>query len=256
MLERIGDVTGLAELNELAGWFIGSALVALVAGVAGGSVFWAAGRVGRSTHSSQKGLQAVVLTVVGAMLLGSIGGAIQWSTTSGRTEGLLPTAAKQRTIKIDRDSPTTACASRVAVQAEKHRGAGPSTNDYTLEFEPSDDEHAALNEIVTELGGFDMTAGGAYSRSLWWERNGNSVGSGAWGNYVDHVDGKKQWRLSSVRWLPDASAGDCAVDNREAASGAPIEIVIHERYRKARTSLFDWPETGRYIIFDLDVPTD
>lgn len=256
MLDEISDVSGLAEINTIAAWFLGSALAILVAGVFVGAAFWAAGRGGRGTELSRKGLQAIGLATVGAVLLGSVGGAVEWASTNDRTENLLPTAAKQRTVKIDRESPSTACTERVAVQASTHRVAGPDDEDWNLDFEPSDEEHAGLEESLEELGGFDMSAGDAYSRDLWWERNGNRVGNGAWGNFEDHVGGDKTWRLSSVRWLPDATAGDCDVTNGVAASGAPLEVVIHERFRKPRTSLFDQAEAGRYIIFDLDVPSD
>ena len=95
MLEDIENITGLENLNTVAAWFLGTAIVGLVIAGVWGAVRWAVGKSTGNSDNAGKGLRGIGTVVAGALLLGSVGGAVQWSSTSQRTEVLMPSCDVQ-----------------------------------------------------------------------------------------------------------------------------------------------------------------
>lgn len=104
-------LTGPNGLNSVAATFIGAAIILLAIGCAVGLVRWLGGKATRSSEGSTKGLKMAGAGVLGAVVLGSIGGAVQWGTTLG-TSSLMPEAARPGQVVIDRKAPKTTCTSQ------------------------------------------------------------------------------------------------------------------------------------------------
>ncbi|MGM7670247.1 hypothetical protein [Microbacterium sp. A93] len=104
-------LTGPGGLNAVAGLFLGAAIIFLGIGIVLGVIRWAGGRLSSSSNSSGKGLKMIAACVVGAVVLGSIGGAVQWGSTMG-TSSLMPEAARPGQVVIDRKAPKTTCTSQ------------------------------------------------------------------------------------------------------------------------------------------------
>ncbi|REE02314.1 hypothetical protein C8E99_0081 [Citricoccus muralis] len=113
MLEGIDPwgLTGPEGLNSVAGIFIGAAIILLAIGCAIGLIRWVGGKAASSSESSRKGLHMVAAGVLGAVVLGSIGGAVQWGSTMG-TSALMPEAARPGKVVVDRQAPKTTCTSQ------------------------------------------------------------------------------------------------------------------------------------------------
>jgi hypothetical protein len=166
MLDGIdpGGLTGPDGLNSVAATFIGAAIILLVIGCALGVVRWAGGKAGSSPDNARKGLQMVVAGVLGAVVLGSIGGAVQWGSSLG-TASLMPEAARPGQVVIDRKAPKTTCTAqavrnfddeqpkvsqsqRVAVVKEVSNGGltvGPGEQVMTLKWYPTGTDCSAEN---------------------------------------------------------------------------------------------------------------
>lgn len=104
-------LTGPSGLNAVAGLFLGAAIIFLGIGIVLGVIRWAGGRVSSSSNSSSKGLKMIAACVLGAMVLGSIGGAVQWGSSMG-TSSLMPEAARPGQVVIERKAPKTTCTSQ------------------------------------------------------------------------------------------------------------------------------------------------
>lgn len=105
-------LTGPGGLNAVAGLFLGAAIIFLGIGIVLGVMRWSGGRVSSSSNSSGKGLKMIAACVLGAVVLGSLGGAVQWGSSLG-TSSLMPEAARPGQVVIDRKAPKTTCTEQV-----------------------------------------------------------------------------------------------------------------------------------------------
>ncbi|WP_298044988.1 hypothetical protein [uncultured Citricoccus sp.] len=101
-------LTGPDGLNSVAATFIGAAIILLAIGCVVGLVRWLGGKATGSSEGSTKGLKMAGAGVLGAVVLGSLGGAVQWGSSLG-TDSLMPAAARPGQVVIDRKAPKTTC---------------------------------------------------------------------------------------------------------------------------------------------------
>ncbi|NUL44054.1 hypothetical protein F7P69_02410 [Cellulosimicrobium funkei] len=113
MLDGINPwgLTGPDGLNSVAAIFIGAAIILLAICCAIGLVRWVGGKAAGSSDSSRKGLKMVGAGVLGAVVLGSIGGAVHWGSSMG-TSSLMPEAARPGQVVVERKAPKTTCTSQ------------------------------------------------------------------------------------------------------------------------------------------------
>ncbi len=178
-------LTGPDGLNSVAATFIGAAIILLASGCAVGLVRWLGGKATRSSDSSAMGLKMAGAGVLGAVVLGSIGGAVQWGSSLG-TASLMPEAARPGQVVIDRKAPKTTCTSqavrnfddedprvtqsqRAAVVQEVSDGGltvGPGEQVMTLKWYPTGTDCSAENTEAAsgtevEMRIYDTVAVGA-----------------------------------------------------------------------------------------------
>ncbi|GAA4761119.1 hypothetical protein [Citricoccus nitrophenolicus] len=157
-------LTGPNGLNSVAATFIGAAIILLAIGCAVGLVRWLGGKATPSSEGSTKGLKMAGAGVLGAVVLGSIGGAVQWGSSLG-TASLMPEAARPGQVVIDRQAPKTTCTSqavrdfddedpkasqpkRAAVVKEVSNGAltvGPGVQIISLKWYPTGTDCSGQN---------------------------------------------------------------------------------------------------------------
>ena len=104
------DPWGLESLNDIAAMFLGTAVVVLGIGITIGLIRWVTGRASGSPQHARQGLMMVGAGLLGAVVLGSIGGAVHFGSTLG-TSSLMPEAARPGTVVIARKAPKTTCTS-------------------------------------------------------------------------------------------------------------------------------------------------
>lgn len=216
MLDNINP-DGLSHMQTLAGWLLGTAFVLLVIGFAIGAMRTSGAKAFSNSEGATKGLWAMILSVAGAVVLGSVGGAIIWSSTDSRTTGVLPEVAGQRDMVVERQAASTNCASTVAVAVSNHRGS-------LGQQEPEDDDHEAMESIAQQLGALNSSAADASTRTAAWLPHDSSADADEWPSMREERDQK----FSRIEWLPDGSGNDCSSSNRSAASGRDIEITMWE----------------------------
>lgn len=239
----LGDIAPpLTELNTIAAWFLGSAFAAAVVGVVCLLLTWMAGKTFSLQEWAKKGKVGVAMFFIGAVLLGSIGGAIQWSSKDSRTEALLPEAAKQKTIRVDREAPHSKCTSTVAIASKKHlKGKKDKADDRDgKQYQPSEAEAGKMGRAIRSIGADKWSADKAWTKTI------------QWGPRVPEIPAKEDWKenradydkkhtpmYSRIQWQPDGSKGKCDNTNFHAAKGAPVEVIFWELYKKGSGSNHD-----------------
>lgn len=191
MLDGLLDLGGLSQINLVARWFLGSALLIMVAGGSIGVVMWIGGKVKHSQAAAARGLKTLGASLAGAVLLGSVGGVIQFSTTLGTSE-LMPEAAQPREIVIEREAALTSCTDRVTKTWGVTEGVTFEEREDAL-YQIAGD--AAFNEF--DLGSRDGATGIPLG------------GSGL---------------IQSISWYPQGN--DCSENNLRAAAGTEVSIVV------------------------------
>lgn len=186
MLEGF-EIQGLDQLNTLAAYFLGSAIIVLVLGLAVGITMWRAGRSRGGGNLGDHGLKTAGIAVVGAIVLGGIGGGVQWGSGLGDSE-LLPTAAQPQDITIQREAAKVTCEA--------------VTKDFSQEYadlvdsgEPDHDMLDRHREWVLDLIGEE---------------------------YADEAALQPQAMLMAVTWHPDGEAGDCSDSNKTVAQCSEV----------------------------------
>lgn len=178
MLEGF-DIPGLGTLNAVAAFFLGTAILVMILGLGYGMTLFVSGKTGGGSQRTTKGLQTSGLALVGAAVLGSIGGMIHWSMDQGDSE-LMPVAAQPQEIIIDKEPASVSCSA--------------VTRDFTDEIEDlldsSEPDHDMNDEHIqwaVELVGeeYEYEVDRAIASNL----------------------------LQSVSWHPDGRGGDCDVSN-------------------------------------------
>src|SRR5699024_2678564 len=107
MLEGF-DIPGLGTLNAVAAFFLGTAILVMILGLGYGMTLFVSGKTGGGSQRTTKGLQTSGLALVGAAVLGSIGGMIHWSMDQGDSE-LMPVAAQPQEIITDKEPASVSC---------------------------------------------------------------------------------------------------------------------------------------------------
>lgn len=243
----------LKDLNTIAAWFLGSGVVLLVIGLAWAGLRWGGGKLFASSGHSERGLTGVALALVGALLLGSIGGAIQWSSTKKKTEMVMPEAARQKTITVNRPAIRTTCTGEVGIAYDKfmkykRNWLNPKDSD---QVKPADDQHKKLEQIVTQMGIWKWKAKYAYSKSLTWGWAGKEVKPEEWQNFSNLANDKdRQDRLAKVTWVPDGRGQDCTENNLQPAPKTKLTVIAWEN-DKAKLSGDD---NGIYVAWEFEVP--
>ena len=158
MLDGI-DPWGLESLNDLAAMFLGTAVVLLGIGITIGLIRWVTGRASGSPHSARQGLLMVGAGLLGAVVVGSIGGAVHFGSTLG-TSALMPEAARPGTVVIERKAPKTTCSSH-------------AVRNFDDELEKlSHAERVAVVESVSQ-GGLKVGAGEQVMTLKWYPTGSN-----------------------------------------------------------------------------------
>lgn len=158
MLDGI-DPWGLESLNNIAAMFLGTAVVLLGIGITIGLIRWVTARASGSPHSARQGLLMAGAGLLGAVVLGSIGGAVHFGSSLG-TSSLMPEAARPGTVVIERKAPKTTCTSH-AVR--------------NFDDEPEKLTHAervAIVEAVSQ-GGLKIGAGEQIMALKWYPTGSN-----------------------------------------------------------------------------------
>src|SRR5690625_2156359 len=101
MLEGF-DIPGLGTLNAVAAFFLGTAILVMILGLGYGMTLFVSGKTGGGSQRTTKGLQTSGLALVGAAVLGSIGGMIHWSMDQGDSE-LMPVAAQHKKSSLTKN---------------------------------------------------------------------------------------------------------------------------------------------------------
>src|SRR5699024_7031677 len=101
MLEGF-DIPGLGTLNAVAAFFLGTAILVMILGLGYGMSLFVSGKTGGGRLQKTKGIEDSGLAVVGAGVVGSIGGMYHWSMDQGDSE-LMQVAAQPQEIIIDKE---------------------------------------------------------------------------------------------------------------------------------------------------------
>ncbi|MCS4592655.1 hypothetical protein KTJ89_06605 [Brevibacterium sediminis] len=251
MLEDIAPP--LTQLNTVAAWFLGSAIALAVVGAVCLLFTWLAGKTFSMQDWVKKGQLGVAMFFLGAILLGSIGGGVQWSSTNSRTEGLLPEAAKQKTIRVDRKAPHSKCTSTVSISAKTHLkakkdGSNDDTGENGLKYQPTEAEAGKMGRAIREIGADKWDADKAWTKSLAWKGNlGDMPSKDDWKKNRIEYNAKHMPMYSRIQWQPDGKKGNCDNTNFHAAKGAPVEVIFFE------TFLDNSPKTYGYRKFTIPV---
>lgn len=231
------DITApLTQLNTLAAWFLGSALALAVIGCVCMLLTWMAGKTFSLQDWVKKGQTGVVMFFLGALLLGSIGGGVEWSSTDSKTEDLLPEAAKQQTLRVDRKAPHSKCTAKVSISADKHLDGkkDKATGDQGAKYKPSEAEAGKMGAAIHEIGADEWDAKKAWTKTIQWGgRFGDLPAKEDWKENRAKYDENHTPMYSRIQWQPDGKKGDCDNTNFHAAKGAPVEVIFWEVFTKA-----------------------
>lgn len=187
MLDGINPA-GLGQLNWLAAVFLGTAILALTIGLVLGLVMWVGGRAAGSGNSSRRGLRMAVGGVAGAIILGSLGGAVQFGSSQG-TGSLMVEGARQQSITVDRKAPKTTCTQQAVRDFDEE------------DPQVSVEARKQLAQAVARGSDFN----GLFT-SNWWEAQGTPS-------------------LVSLKWRP--TGPDCSADNTNAAECTDVEAQYY-----------------------------
>lgn len=200
MLENI-DPGGMAEMNQLAAWLLGTAVVLLVIGIALGVIRWAGGGAIASAANTKAGLAMVCLSLAGAVVLGSIGGAVQWSSSDDRTIALMPEGAQPTEIHVTRDAPRSRCTEPAVINFEDNHDDQDS-EDYI--------DWATRTDWVTSIIGEDHPLRYFVTQRV----------------VADQPDDMfERGRIDRIEWFPDGVDGDCSNSNTNVAEGSEVEVI-------------------------------
>lgn len=225
MLRNFKLTEGLSSLNTVAGWLLITAIVILTVVIAVGIVRVAAGKSFGVPGQAVQGMSNTVLGIIGAIVLGSIGGFVQYSTTDAWTKDMLPKAAQPKEITIDRKAPRSKCVKFVSQQS---KGYGPR-NGGSQQDTPSDSDHQKLKDLVNALHAGDLKATKAWSKAANGQKEMFGAKTKTWNNGWEKIFDDPKYKLTKVTWLPDGTGQDCSAKNKKVAQGedsVTIEIFV------------------------------
>lgn len=195
MLDDI-ELDGLGQLNTVAGYFLGSAVVILVIGLGVGITMWIAGRK-TGSNLATKGLVTSGLAVLGAVILGGAGGAVQWGSGLGNS-ALMPQAARQQDMTIEKEAASVTC--KTVTKSYLDEGSSGALAESPEALAAMFDSHDESLAFVKALVGPDYQDS-APIRAL---ASSNP--------------------LQSVSWHPDGESGDCAATNQTVADCTTVKL--------------------------------
>lgn len=200
MLEDINP-GGMTEMNQLAAWLLGSAIVLLGIAMALGIMRWVGGGSIGSAAQTKAGLAMVCLSLAGAVVLGSIGGAVQWSSSDDRTIELMPKGAQPTEIHVTRDAPRSRCTEPAVINFEENHDDSDS-EDYI--------DWASRTDWVTSIIGEDHPLRYFATQRV----------------VSDQPEGMfERGRIDRIEWYPDGVDGDCSNSNTSVAEGSEVEVM-------------------------------
>lgn len=189
MLEGF-DIPGLGTLNSVAAFFLGTAILVMILGLGYGMTLFVSGKTGGGSQRTTKGLQTSGLALVGAAVLGSIGGMIHWSMDQGDSE-LMPVEAQPQEIIIDKEPASVSCSA--------------VTKDFTDDLEDALDSEDANPELNDENV--------QWAHELVGEEYEYEVDRAIANNF-----------LQRVSWHPDGEGGDCDVSNERVQECTEVKF--------------------------------
>lgn len=219
MLDGFSITQGLNDLQGIANWILGTAFVLMVIAGCLGAVVWGGGKAFGSAKHSSWGIKAVYLTGIAALVLGSLGGGIKWSSTNDKTEGVMPVEAQKRNVNIDRPAVSTQCKETVSLQESHHRAGGLEGS------KPKKEETDWFKGRAKEMGLFDKSATKVEGRSVGWGMNGTSVQPEDWKKFEEKAE-DAGWQISKITWLPNGEGADCSVENKKVSDDYHVEVVV------------------------------
>lgn len=180
--------------GEIAAMVLGAVAVLLVLGGATGALLVATGKIKASSGLASKGTSTLLAFFGGTVLIGSLTGAVAWSSTAGGEQGgiygLMPEDARPGAVEVEVESTLVSCEEPVQWESD---GAGPAESAY-------EEAHEEGMEVVKALGIEEEVQ-----------------------KELDEHSRAYLWKIS---WLP--GEGECTPDNRSAAGGTTIEVkTIH-----------------------------
>jgi len=164
MLDGI-DPDGMETLNNIAGYALGTAIVAAVIAATIGVYLWLGGKLGKfSGHSSAKGLNAMWLACLGVTFIASASGAITWGVSTSGTEELMPEAAQPQSITVEREAPVSTCDKNSGKRVFEEED-DPLSHDERIEIfeevadgaEPKGKSDITVSDALDELRDTDAT---------------------------------------------------------------------------------------------------
>lgn len=229
----------LTQLNTIAAWFLGSAIALAVVGCVCLLLTWLAGKTFSMQEWVKKGQIGVAMFFLGALLLGSIGGGIEWSSSDSKTEGLLPEAAKQKTIRVDRKAPHSKCTSTVSISAKTHLGGkkDKAKDEDGEKYKPTEAEAGKMGRAIREIGANKWEAESVKTKDIKWSkvgRAGDMPKKEDWKQNRSDYEAKHSPMYSRIQWQPDGKKGNCDNTNFHGAKGAPVEVIFWEVHRKGK----------------------
>lgn len=223
----------VTDLNTIAGWFLGTIVVLIVAAIFAALGIWISGRSFNVSEWSMKGKIMLGMCVLASMLVGSIVPALGWSSNEDMTTSLLPDGAGKRDVRIDTEAPASKCQTKVGLKAEQHRKAKTTKGDQT-EYSPTDAEANEIYQVIKSLGARDLDADKVKTKTVaWGSRTGDLPSADDWKDDWSSYKEEHEPMYSAVSWQPDGMKGACNNKNHHAAKGAKIEVIVFEKFTKA-----------------------
>lgn len=177
--------------GEIAAMVLGAVAVLLVLGGATGALLVATGKIKASSGLASKGTSTLLAFFGGSVLIGSLTGAVAWSSTAGGEQGgiygLMPEDARPGAVEVEVESTLVSCEEPVVWESD---AAGPKVSEYEA-------GHEKGLEVVKALGVGDQ-----------FENDSDRP------RVSDYI--------VEVSWLP--AEGDCTPDNQSAAGGTTVSV--------------------------------
>lgn len=134
------SIPGLEDspLNDIAGMWLWTGFYICAAGVGLGAVMLGLGKIRRKSGWTVTGAIALPIGLVGAVVLGNMNGAIQWSSSKEYTMQALPEDAQTRSITVEKNPPKVTCTKEIEYSISSTDGKdGP--------------EHQEVYEVLTSV---------------------------------------------------------------------------------------------------------
>lgn len=244
-------VGGLKDLNTMASWSLGTAVIVLVAALALGAAAWSLGKAGKSARWTTGALKTCGLAVLGSMLLGSVSGGIKLFSGNQGTKGMMIEAAQPRDITIHRNAPTTSCVNRVTWQHPGFTLENPTWSQD--QHKPGDYEHAYGVNLIDNLGAWHWTPKKVSGKTLN-NRWGGNFSESDWKDLDKALNvNNRVWKVAKAEWYPNGkNKADCTADNKHAGPNTNVIVWIWEGRADGQASKATMVDGAMYRVFEFD----